>query len=85
MPSVSKSHYDEQKFVKGAAVTERTILHSDMNNFFASVECRLNPSLKGHPVAVCGDPERRHGIVLAKSYEAKRYGVKTGEALWEAM
>ncbi len=56
-----------------------------MNNFFASVECRLNPSLKGHPVAVCGDPERRHGIVLAKSYEAKRYGVKTGEALWEAM
>ena len=56
-----------------------------MNNFFASVECRLNPSLKGHPVAVCGDPERRHGIVLAKSYEAKRFGVKTGEALWEAM
>lgn len=56
-----------------------------MNNFFASVECRLNPSLIGHPVAVCGDPERRHGIVLAKSYEAKRFGVKTGEALWEAM
>ncbi len=62
----------------------RTILHSDMNNFFASVECKLNPSLCGHPIAVCGDPERRHGIVLAKNYEAKRFGVKTGEALWEA-
>ena len=55
-----------------------------MNNFFASVECRLNPALCGHPIAVCGDPERRHGIVLAKNYEAKRYGVKTGEALWQA-
>ena len=62
----------------------RTILHSDMNNFFASVECKLNPSLCGHPIAVCGDPERRHGIVLAKNYEAKKFGVKTGEALWEA-
>ena len=62
----------------------RTILHSDMNNFFASVECKLNPSLVGHPIAVCGDPERRHGIVLAKNYEAKRYGVKTGEPLWQA-
>ena len=66
-------------------MNERAILHSDMNNFFASVECRLNPSLKGLPVAVCGDPEKRHGIVLAKSYEAKRFGVKTGEARWEAM
>lgn len=63
---------------------ERTILHSDMNNFFASVECRLDPSLLGHPVAVCGDPAKRHGIVLAKNYEAKRFGVKTGEALWQA-
>ena len=62
----------------------RTILHSDMNNFFASVECMLNPSLSGHPIAVCGDPERRHGIVLAKNYEAKKFGVKTGEALWQA-
>ncbi|MBQ7715596.1 MAG: DNA polymerase IV [Clostridia bacterium] len=63
---------------------DRTILHSDMNNFFASVECRLDPSLKGHPVAVCGDPERRHGIVLAKNYDAKKFGVTTGEALWQA-
>ena len=63
---------------------ERTILHSDLNNFFATVECTLNPSLQGHPVAVAGNPELRHGIVLAKNYEAKRYGVQTGEALWEA-
>lgn len=62
----------------------RTVLHSDLNNFYASVECSLNPALKGHPVAVCGDPEKRHGIVLAKNYEAKAFGVATGEALWEA-
>ncbi len=65
-------------------IMERTVLHSDLNNFYASVECFLNPSLKGHPVAVAGNPEMRHGIVLAKNYEAKRYGVQTGEALWEA-
>lgn len=63
---------------------ERTVLHSDLNNFFASVECFLNPALKGHPVAVAGNPELRHGIVLAKNYEAKRFGIQTGEALWEA-
>lgn len=63
---------------------ERTVLHSDLNNFFASVECVLNPALNGHPIAVAGDPEMRHGIVLAKNYEAKYYGVQTGEALWEA-
>ncbi len=62
----------------------RTVLHSDLNNFYASVECSLNPSLKGHPVAVCGNPEMRHGIVLAKNYEAKAFGVQTGEALGEA-
>ena len=63
---------------------ERTVLHSDLNNFFASVECTLNPALRGHPVAVAGNPEIRHGIVLAKNYEAKRFGVQTGEALWQA-
>lgn len=63
---------------------ERVILHSDLNNFFASVECHLDPSLKGHPVAVAGDPEKRHGIVLAKNYEAKRFHVVTGEPLWKA-
>lgn len=63
---------------------ERVILHCDLNNFYASVECFLNPSLKGKNVAVCGSVEERHGIVLAKNEGAKKLGVKTGEAIWEA-
>ena len=63
---------------------ERTILHCDMNNFYASVECMLDMSLKGKAVAVGGDVENRHGIILAKNYEAKKYGVQTDEALWQA-
>lgn len=63
---------------------ERVILHSDMNNFYASVECLYHPALRGKPIAVAGDPEARHGIVLAKNYEAKAYGVQTGEPLWMA-
>jgi len=55
-----------------------------MNNFYASVECRLNPELARYPIAVCGDVEERHGIVLAKNYKAKAYGVSTGEAVWQA-
>ncbi len=62
----------------------RTILHSDLNNFYASVECLLHPELKGKPVAVAGDVEARHGIVLAKNNEAKAMGVQTAEALWQA-
>lgn len=50
----------------------RNILHCDMNNFYASVECMLDPSLKAHPVAVCGSVKERHGIVLAKNYKARR-------------
>lgn len=60
------------------------ILHSDMNNFYASVECLDNPNLRGKPMAVSGDPDARHGIVLAKNYEAKKYGITTGEPLWMA-
>ncbi len=62
----------------------RTILHCDLNSFYASVEIYLNPSLKGKAVAVCGNKEERHGIVLAKSDEAKMCGVKTAETIWEA-
>lgn len=62
----------------------RTILHCDLNSFYASVEIFMNPQLKGKAVAVCGSAEERHGIVLAKSDLAKSYGVKTGEAIWEA-
>jgi len=57
----------------------RSILHCDMNNFYASVECMLDPSLKKYPVAVCGSVEERHGIVLAKNYAAKAFDVKTGD------
>lgn len=63
---------------------ERTILHCDCNNFYASVECLYNPELRNKPVAVAGDVEQRHGIVLAKNYIAKRYGVTTGNPLWMA-
>jgi len=64
--------------------TDRVILHSDMNSFYASVEMMLDPSLQGKPVAVCGSTESRHGIVLAKSIPAKKAGVKTGMVNWEA-
>lgn len=63
---------------------ERIIIHSDLNNFYASVERKLNPELVGKPVAVCGNKEERHGIVLAKSEEAKKFGVKTGDTIWQA-
>ena len=63
---------------------QRLILHSDLNCFYAAVECLYDRSLKGKPVAVCGDPNKRHGIVLAKSYEAKAFGIHTGETVWQA-
>ena len=62
----------------------RTILHSDCNCFYASVEILHHPELRGKPVAVGGDPEERHGIVLTADYTAKHRGVKTGMALWQA-
>ena len=64
--------------------TSRVILHCDLNNFFAAVACLLNPELRGKPVAVCGNPKLRKGIVLAKSEIAKQCGVKTGMAIWQA-
>lgn len=63
---------------------DRAILHSDANCFYASVETVLNPDFRGQAIAVCGSPEERHGIVLAKSEKAKRAGVKTGMANWQA-
>ena len=62
----------------------RTILHSDLNNFYASVETLKHPEYKDVPLAVCGSVEDRHGIVLAKNQLAKSFGVKTGEVLWQA-
>lgn len=63
---------------------ERIVIHSDLNNFYASVERLLNHDLNGKPVAVCGNKEERKGIVLAKSEEAKRFGIKTGDTVWQA-
>lgn len=63
---------------------KRIVLHSDLNNFYASVECLLHPELRDKYVAVCGNKKDRHGIVLAKNQRAKLMGVSTGEAIWEA-
>lgn len=63
---------------------DRTILHCDCNSFFASVECLLRPELREVPMAVCGDPESRHGVILAKNEPAKKYGVRTAETIWQA-
>ncbi len=63
---------------------ERAILHSDLNSFYASVECLYHPELAGLPVAVGGDVEQRHGIILAKNNLAKKYEIKTGDAIWQA-
>ena len=62
----------------------RTILHSDLNNFYASVEVMKHPEYKDVPLVVTGSVEDRHGIVLAKNQLAKNFGVKTGEVLWQA-
>ena len=62
----------------------RTIMHIDMNSCFASIECLHNPAIRERPVAVGGDVEARHGIILAKNQIAKKYNIKTGEALWQA-
>jgi len=63
---------------------DRTILHSDINCCYASIEHLYHPELEGKPLAVGGDPESRHGIVLTADYIAKKRGVKTGMALWQA-
>lgn len=62
----------------------RTILHADMNNCFASIEMLHRPHLHGQPVAVGGDPQERHGIIVARNYEARAFGVSVGQALWQA-
>ena len=63
---------------------DRVILHCDCNNFYASVELLKFPELRNQPVAVAGDPEGRHGIILAKNMIAKRMGVQTAETIWQA-
>ncbi|MBQ4100302.1 MAG: DNA polymerase IV [Oscillospiraceae bacterium] len=63
---------------------ERIILHCDLNNFFASVECRNRPFLWNEAVAVAGNTQDRHGIILAKNEVAKKFGIRTGETIWQA-
>ncbi len=63
---------------------ERVILHCDADAFFASVEAALHPEYRNVPFAVCGDPKKRHGIVLAKNAQAKACGIQTGQTLWQA-
>lgn len=65
-------------------MADRVVLHSDLNAFFASVETVLNPALRNVPMAVCGEPEKRHGIILAKNELAKRQGVATAETIYQA-
>ena len=67
---------DKSKYKK-----DRVILHSDCNGFYASVECLHHPEIRNKPVAVSGDAENRHGIILAKNEIAKKYNIKTGEAI----
>ena len=64
---------------------QRWIFHCDCNSFYASVELLSHPDLRERPVAVCGDPEGRHGIILAKNEPAKRYGIQTAETVWQAL
>ncbi len=63
---------------------DRVIYHCDCNGFYASVELLSHPELRDRPVAVCGDPKSRHGIILAKNEPAKAFGVKTAETIWQA-
>ena len=77
--------FKKNKCLVVKTVSERVILHCDLNNFFASVECLGREDLKGKPVAVGGSVEQRHGIILAKNEAAKKYGVKTAEAIWQAV
>ena len=63
---------------------ERTVLHIDCNKFYASVECLYRPEIRNKPVAVGGDVESRHGIILTKNEIASKYGLTVGEPLWKA-
>ena len=65
-------------------MADRVILHCDLNCFFASVELLSHPEIQDLPVAVCGDPDSRHGIILAKNEPAKKLGVQTAETIWQA-
>ena len=84
-PSDFERPYPRTSYADGCGPNAgRIVLHADLNNFFASVECLDHPSYAARPMAVCGDPEKRHGIILAKNELAKRYGIITGEPIFRA-
>ena len=70
--------------MRGGATVDRIILHCDLNCFYASVELLSHPDLRDVPMAVCGDPQSRHGIILAKNEPAKKFGIQTAETIWQA-
>lgn len=70
---------------EGFSMQDRVILHADCNNFFASAESIAHPEYKLVPMAVCGDPKSRHGIILAKNQLAKAYGIQTAETVYSAL
>lgn len=76
--------YSNKKNISGVINVNKTILHCDCNGFYASVECILNPELKNVPMAVGGDPQSRHGIILAKNELAKPFGIQTAETIYQA-
>ena len=79
------SHELSEKITKKENIDyNRCILHCDMDNFYASVELLNFPQYKNMPVAVCGDPESRHGIILAKNQIAKKFGINTAETIYSA-
>ena len=73
-----------QEAVRVPEASPRIILHADMNNYFASVEEKFSPRLKHVPFAVCGDPEMRHSIVMARNSLAKKYGITAGISFKQA-
>ena len=62
----------------------RSIIHVDMNAFYASCHQAQNPAWQGKPLLVAGDPQKRHGIILTASYEARKFGIKTAIPVWQA-
>lgn len=78
-------YHPKNKTIKWQVIVmDRVILHIDMNNCYATIECKLNPRLQGKCVAVAGSEKERHGIILAKNEFAKSFGVQTGEPIWQA-
>lgn len=83
--TIRKTCFTDFVFMEKSAAMERVILHCDCNSYYASVESIGKPELRRVPMAVCGDPESRRGIILAKNEPAKAYGIKTAETIYSAL